>query len=117
MECFAHSESTAVGVCKSCGKGVCRACAIPVDRGLACSEACRPFAESLSLVQTTSIRNVGLQSAQRFVLPLIPILFLGVGLYLLLTGHSDVFSWFYAVAGAGLGLAMFATRQKRARSK
>lgn len=37
MECFAHPDSGAVGVCKSCGKGACRLCAIPVTRGLDCS--------------------------------------------------------------------------------
>lgn len=51
MECFAHSNSNAIGVCKSCGKGVCRVCAISVTRGLACSAECKPFAESLSKTQ------------------------------------------------------------------
>lgn len=74
---------------------------------------CRPFAESLSLVQQISIRNVGLQSAQRLVLPLIPILFLGAGLYLLVTGHSDIFTWFYLAAGVGMGLAILVSRRKR----
>jgi hypothetical protein len=114
MECFAHSAVPAVGTCKSCSKGVCRSCAIQVERGLACSEQCRPFAESLSLVQKTSIRNLNVQSAQRFVLPLISVLFLGMGLYLLANGNYGAFAWFYIVAGASIGLAMLISRQKRA---
>ena len=117
MECFAHPAISAVGTCKSCGKGVCRSCAIQVERGLSCSEPCRPFAESLSLVQKMSIRNVSMQSSQRLVLPLIPILFLGMGFYLLATGHNEMYSWFHVVTGGGIGLALLVSRQKRSGGK
>ena len=113
MECFAHVGAPSVGVCKSCGKGVCRTCAISVDKGLACSEICRRFAESLSMVQGISIRNAGLQSAQRLILPLFPVLFLAVGVYLLANGQRDVFTWMYFAAGSIMGIAMLLARRRR----
>lgn len=113
MECFAHQNTAAVGVCKSCGKGVCRTCAVQVDRGLACSESCRPFAESLSKVQQASIRNIGLLSAQRAVQPLFAALSFGLGLVLAITGHRDIFTWFFLALGGGLGIAFLLFRQKR----
>ena len=113
MECFAHSNSNAVGVCKSCGKGVCRACAISVTRGLACSTECKPIAESLSKAQLVSIRNIGLASAQRTMQPFFAVLLLGLGLFLLARGSSDAFTWFFIATGGGLGLVMLASWRKR----
>lgn len=113
MECFAHSGSNAVGVCKSCGKGVCRACAIQVTRGLACSAECKPIAESLSKAQLVSIRNIGVASAQRAVQPFSAALSLGLGLFLLARGNSDAFTWFFIALGAGLGIALLVSRCKR----
>jgi hypothetical protein len=109
MECFVHPSAPAVGLCKSCGKGVCRSCAIPVNRGLACSEACRPFAESLSRLQVASINNVGLYSVQRFAQPLIALVFLATGFYLLSVYPSDAFTWFVLAAGAVFALVSAAT--------
>ncbi len=40
MNCFKHSQSTAVGVCKFCNKAVCTECVIDTGEGLACSEVC-----------------------------------------------------------------------------
>ena len=109
MECFAHPNEIAVGLCKSCGKGVCRSCALPVDRGLACSERCRPIAESLSRLQIASINNVGLYSVQRFAQPLIALVFLLTGFYLLFKYRSDAFTWFILAAGAVFALVSAAT--------
>jgi hypothetical protein len=100
MHCFQHPAEVALGVCKSCGKGVCRACAIEVDRGLACSETCRPFSDALSKLQATSIRNTGLITAQRWIQPALAGLFLGVGAFLRYKYPSDGSSWFLIAFGA-----------------
>jgi hypothetical protein len=36
MRCFAHPETTAVGVCSICGRGVCEGCATDVGNRIAC---------------------------------------------------------------------------------
>jgi len=100
MQCFAHPNETAVGVCKSCGKGVCRSCAIQVDRGLACSETCRPIAEALSRLQLTSIRNIGLYTAQRVIQPILATVFLSSAWYISSHYRPDPSVWFlYAFGG------------------
>ena len=37
MDCYYHDETTAVAVCRSCGKGLCRACGVDVGQGVACA--------------------------------------------------------------------------------
>ena len=109
MECFAHPNMPAVGICKSCGKGVCRSCAVSVDRGLACSDACKPFAESLSRLQVASINNVGLYSVQRFAQPLLALVFLVTGFYAHSVFPHDAFAWFVLAAGAVFALVSAVT--------
>lgn len=104
MECFSHPNESAVGLCKSCGKGVCRMCTIEVERGLACSEACKSYAQALSRLQVTSIRNIGLYSVQRLVQPLMALVFLCTGFYLLYCYPTDAFTWFVLASGAVLTL-------------
>jgi|SRR5450432_3737402 len=104
MQCFTHPNEIAAGVCKSCGKGVCRSCAIQVDRGLACSETCKPFAEALSRLQLTSIHNIGLATAQRFIQPLMAVIFLGMAWYLSTRFRPDPSVWFLYALGAVFAL-------------
>jgi hypothetical protein len=40
MNCYSHTESIAIGICKSCNKAVCKDCAIDTGLGLACAEEC-----------------------------------------------------------------------------
>jgi VIT1/CCC1 family predicted Fe2+/Mn2+ transporter len=40
MNCFYHSTTAAVGICKSCGKGLCPLCAADLGKGLACKGRC-----------------------------------------------------------------------------
>jgi hypothetical protein len=117
MQCFLHPNDSAVGICKSCGKGICRACAIQVDRGLACSDACKPFVESLSKLQQTTIRNIGLISAQRLIQPLFAAVFLATGFYLLVISGSEPFVWFLLAGGGVFALSTVLTWVKVARSK
>lgn len=113
MECFAHENASAVGICKSCGKGVCRACALPVERGLACSPGCQPIAAELAQVQAASVRNLRVLSAARVVQPMVAVLFLGLGILLFLDGSRDLFTGFFIVTGAAIGLALLGARRKQ----
>ena len=56
MECFYHAASSAVGVCKSCGRGLCRGCATEVANGLACPGRCEREASDVN-VQTQEGRG------------------------------------------------------------
>jgi hypothetical protein len=111
MECFAHSSAAAIGVCKSCGKGVCRACAIEVDRGLACSPQCEPFARSLSQLQVASLRNVGMLSAQRVVQPLFALGFLATGSWFLYEGAGSI-AWFLIAMGIIMAVSALLVRSR-----
>ena len=102
MQCYSHPNEIAVGLCKSCGKGVCRSCAIPMDRGLSCSEQCKPFVEALSRLQLTSIRNIGLMSVQRYIQPIMAVVFLTAGCYNLAYYRRDPSAWFLLALGAVL---------------
>jgi hypothetical protein len=46
MECFAHPGTSAVGVCKSCGKAACRACVKDFGYAIACSDRCATEVEA-----------------------------------------------------------------------
>lgn len=115
MQCYTHSDRAAAGICKACGKGVCRQCAIPVTRGLACSEECKPVVQALSRLQSASIRNLGMLSGQRLIQPLIAAIFLGSGIYLLLTEGNDFFTWFMLATGIVLTLAIILTWSRRSK--
>jgi hypothetical protein len=104
MQCFTHPNEASIGVCKSCGKGVCRSCALPVDRGLACSEPCKPYAAALSRLQAAAIRNIGLASAQKLIHPLGSIIFLGAATYFALRYGTDAFVWVLYATGGLFGL-------------
>lgn len=41
MKCFTHTDSEAVGICKSCQKGICKVCAIELSTGLSCHDCNR----------------------------------------------------------------------------
>jgi len=40
MNCFYHSETPAVGICKNCNRGICPSCASELDNGIACKSRC-----------------------------------------------------------------------------
>jgi hypothetical protein len=47
MECFTHTGSQAIGICKTCSKAVCRSCAQDAGMFIACSAACEKEAADL----------------------------------------------------------------------
>ena len=47
MNCFYHSERSAVGFCKSCQKALCYPCAAVTAKGLACVGHCEDDVRAL----------------------------------------------------------------------
>lgn len=86
MDCFAHADVPATGLCKVCARGACRGCAIEVTNGLACCAAHAPLAEQLAQVQIVSARNAGFYRLQRLVQPV-----LSMGCLLI----GGAFAWYY----------------------
>ena len=105
MECFKHVAVPAAGICKSCGKGVCRSCAIEVTRGLACSEQCEAMAESLSMLQEASLRNLGAFKAQRIVQPLFAFVFMAAGGWFVAQNGLGFFPIFLFAMGGAMAIA------------
>lgn len=56
MECYAHPNAAAVGVCKTCGKAICRHCARNLDFAVACSEGCAKEATEVNEVMQRAKR-------------------------------------------------------------
>jgi hypothetical protein len=104
MQCFVHAPDAAIGTCKSCGKGVCRQCAIEVDRGLACSKQCEPFAAGLSRWEGVAIRNVGFAAAQRIMTPVMAVLFIGSGIIYSKAYGPGPLVWVSYAGGAAFAL-------------
>lgn len=40
MNCYNHTETVALGICKHCNKGICRDCLTDLGDGLACTATC-----------------------------------------------------------------------------
>ncbi|MCW2956614.1 MAG: hypothetical protein JWO69_1483 [Thermoleophilia bacterium] len=58
MQCYYHSESSAVGVCKNCQRGVCRGCAAEVPNGIACGGRCEQQATSIGRTMNESAHSI-----------------------------------------------------------
>lgn len=119
MECFNHPGDTAVALCRGCAKGICRSCAIPVSRGLVCSEDCRIFTEALHQLQVASMRSQGVLSSTRLIQPLMALLFIGGGLYMKhsLPGDAQFMGWLLFLMGTLIGVSALLAQIKRMRSK
>ncbi|KAF1067144.1 MAG: hypothetical protein GAK45_01746 [Pseudomonas citronellolis] len=118
MECFNHPGAVAVCQCRGCGKGICRNCALPISRGLVCSEDCRDFAESALQFQAATLRSKGMLSAARFTQPLMALIFIGSGLYTLLLQppYMHFLGWLMLALGLPMCLSVLLTHLKRRRS-
>ena len=113
MQCFAHPQNPAVGVCKACAKGVCASCAIPVTYGIACSESCKDFAERLTQLQIVNLGNSGIYKAQRFIQPAASLLLVAIGAYFSYKYPADALGWMFVILGGGIFIAqVLAGRRK-----
>lgn len=48
MNCYNHTETVALGICKHCNKGICRDCLTDLGDGLACTATCVDEVKSLN---------------------------------------------------------------------
>jgi len=59
MDCYRHSNISAVGLCKTCFKAVCPDCASDVGNGLACKGSCEEKVLELNEVWERSAKIYG----------------------------------------------------------
>ena len=117
MECFSHSGTQAVGVCKSCGKGVCRTCAVDLGVAIACCEACAKEATDLHEMNQRGKRIYGIGVAKRMpsgviVWLLFAVLFGGFGVYQSYRNQQP--EWFLLLfGGVSLFIALLAYRRAK----
>ena len=117
MECFAHSGTQAVGVCKSCGKAVCRACVIDLGTSIACCDRCAKEATDLHEMNQRGKKIYGIGVPDK--LPsgvimwlLFALLFGGFGIYQSYRNHEP--EWFLLLFGAlSLVIAFIAYRRAK----
>lgn len=83
MQCFNHTDSAAVGICKYCMKAVCRDCFVLVGPAVSCKGDCETKVRSINSVQEKQLRLV---NVALFVQKLLSILAVLYGIYM-------VFSW------------------------
>lgn len=57
MECFVHSGTAAVGICKACGRGVCKACSVDLPEGLACKSRHEDAVRDLDALRSRAHRG------------------------------------------------------------
>ncbi len=106
MECFAHPEVPAVGICCSCGKGVCRSCVQDLSFAIACSAVCAQECEINREVTRRDRKIYGMSNTTRqlpsgvIIWGLMAIFFTGFGIYQSLTNHK--IEWFLLLFGAVL---------------
>ncbi len=62
MNCFAHRDRPAVGLCLDCNRGVCAECAAEVEDAIACRGRCEGRVKRLVAVRTWSTRQPQLQA-------------------------------------------------------
>ena len=60
MNCYRHSNVSAVGLCKTCFKAVCPDCAIDVGNGLACKDSCEEKVLELNEMWERSAKIYGI---------------------------------------------------------
>lgn len=111
MECFAHPENPAVGICKSCGKAVCRSCAQDLGFAVVCSAACGAEATDLNEMNQRGKRIYGI-GVQRRRLPssvimwvLFALFFVGFGVYHSFLRHQP--EWFLLILGGLFAIIAF----------
>ena len=103
MECFAHQDSPAVGICKSCGKAVCRSCTQDLGFAIACSKVCAEEAAALNEMNQRAKRIYGIGAAPRklpsgvIMWGLFAVFFTGFGIYQSLQKHEP--DWFLLIFG------------------
>ena len=103
MECFTHTGSQAIGVCKTCGKAVCRSCAKDAGVFITCSDTCEKEAADVHEMNQCGKKMYGIGSPKKLATGVImwflfSALFGGFGIFQTIkTGQPD---WFLLLFGA-----------------
>ena len=58
MNCYYHHSSTAVGICRACGRALCPDCAGGSERGLACKGRCEDEVRKITGAIAASSRGL-----------------------------------------------------------
>jgi hypothetical protein len=104
MHCYTHTETPAVGICKSCGKAVCRSCAQDLGFAVACSTACANEATELHEMNQRGKRIYGIGTGSKklpsgvIIWVLFAVFFTGFGIYQSIRNHEP--EWFLLAFGA-----------------
>lgn len=117
MECFTHSGTPAVGICKVCNRAVCHTCAIDSGVAISCCESCAKEAADLHEMNQRGKRIYGIGVPHK--LPsgvimwlLFALLFGGFGIYQTYRyGHPEWFSLLFAAMS--LFIAFLAYRRAK----
>jgi hypothetical protein len=80
MNCFYHSETPAIGICKNCYRGLCVSCIAEVDNGIACKSRCEDAALIISDLMERN-RKMYQKSASVYV---------GIGWLMVIIGCSAI---------------------------
>jgi hypothetical protein len=67
MQCFTHQASSAVAICKSCGRAICASCAKDLQFAVVCSAACATQANEARELEQKGKMAYGVGSVQRRV--------------------------------------------------
>lgn len=112
MNCSAHSDVAAVGICGACGRGLCRECVAEIQRKLVCRGRCEERGRLLLEAEDKSLDT--LRKSQRLIYAARKInlgaaaLLAFAGLCFIAFGHAKwTMFWFVALLGYGfLGFAV-----------
>ncbi len=58
MNCFNHNKSTAIGICKACGKALCSDCLVQMENGLACKESCEKRVILINRIIDSNVKSM-----------------------------------------------------------
>jgi hypothetical protein len=121
MNCYKHSHSSAVGLCKTCYKAVCYDCAADVGNCLACKDSCEEKVLELNEMWERSAKIYGVSKNKSRIpstgvllwLLLSVVMWVTVGIDYYATGHiADYVALIMAVVfTAALSLAIYSARR------
>lgn len=104
MNCFYHSTSPAVTLCKSCLRGLCVECSVDIDDGFACLNRCEDRARRINKMVDANSRimaNANTQLRRNMIFGVVAgLLFIGFAFTI---GWPD--QWLTGTIFGALGLA------------
>ena len=97
MNCFYHTDATAVAICKNCQKALCRDCASDVTDGIACKGRCEDKVRSLNeliIRGKTSYQKTGsAYNSAAIIYGLLGLLFTGMSLLSIVLTEDMALLW------------------------